>query len=620
MVNSSSSRLTDVFFSRIKKSRLIQVFLIFPKSDLRKLILVAGIQSFLTILDLVGVALIGVIGSLSVSGIQSRQASGRIYQILAFLRLENNSFQSQIAILGIASIVLFISKTLLSILLIKRTLLFMSKKSAEIASKLTGQLLSRDLEEMKSQSSQDTLFAINAGVNAISLGVVGTIVMLISDVVLFVIMSMSLFVVDISMATTSLLIFGGTSYFLYSHMRHRAHEIGRESMLKSIEVNEDVSEVINTYREAIVRNRRFWYFEKISRGKFEVARLSAESAFMPNVAKYVIESVMILTLLVVAGLQFMSGPASTAIGTTAVFLAAATRIAPAALRIQQGAIQIKNNLSYATPALSVLSKDLKDNSSIGKPNDSSEMKSIAGSIIAKDLVFSYLKESAHKTIDKVSFDIPFGSSFAIVGPSGSGKSTLIDLMLGLMSPDSGSIEIAGYEPRELIQICPGYIGYVPQNTYLVQGSIRENIALGFDVNSFKHDEFLRSIELAQLLSFVETLPEGLDTKVGENGSWISGGQRQRIGIARALITNPRILILDEATSALDGTTENDFVNAINTLRENVTVVVIAHRLSTIRNMDQIAYLEDGRIKAVGDFEYLKIEVPNFDTQAKLMGL
>jgi ABC-type multidrug transport system fused ATPase/permease subunit len=601
-------------------SQIIRIFRIFPSRDRRKILLVALIQVILTLLDLVGVALIGVIGSLSVTGIQSRSASGRIYEILVFFNIEKLPFQTQVAILGSISIALFVSKTLLSIFLIKRTLHFMARKSAEISARLTGKLLSQDLQEIKMKSSQDLLFAINAGVNAISLGIVGTLVMLTSDIVLFVVMSLSLFVVSFSMAITSLLIFGGVSTLLYIRMRHRAQQIGQDSMLKSIRINELVAEVINTYREAIVRNRREWYQSKINFGKFEVAKLNAELSFLPNVSKYVIESVMILSLLIVASIQFLTGTASTAIGVTAVFLAATSRIAPAALRIQQGAIQVKNNLSYAAPALEVLALD-QDLPTAEKKIETHQIElTNTGDISVNHVSFAYSNNKKSKTISDVSFEIPFGSSFALVGPSGSGKSTLIDLILGLMAPDSGKIEIGGQSPINVIESRPGYIGYVPQNTFLIEGSIKENIALGFDTDKFQEAEFSKAIKVAQLEDYVNGLPDGLETKVGENGARISGGQRQRIGIARAIITDPKILVLDEATSSLDSTTEHELVQAIEDLKKQVTVIVIAHRLSTIKKMDQIAYLERGKIKAIGSFNQVKRKVPNFGVQAKLMGL
>ena len=167
---------------------------------------------------------------------------------------------------------------------------------------------------------------------------------------------------------------------------------------------------------------------------------------------------------------------------------------------------------------------------------------------------------------------------------------------------------------------PRAFGYVPQDTFISNGSIRENVALGFDPSSFSDTEIWNVLRIAQLEDVVQSLPESLNTYIGDRGTRLSGGQRQRIGIARALLTKPKILFLDEATSSLDAETEDALTKAINNLKGEVTFVVIAHRLSTIKNADKILYLSDGEIIERGTFEELKEKVPSFATQAQLMGL
>ena len=187
-------------------------------------------------------------------------------------------------------------------------------------------------------------------------------------------------------------------------------------------------------------------------------------------------------------------------------------------------------------------------------------------------------------------------------------------------PEMGKVFISGIPPTSAIKKWPGAIAYVPQDVLIVNGTIRSNIALGFELGSVPEKEILRSLKVSQLEEFVSKLPKGIDTEVGERGAKLSGGQRQRLGIARALFTNPKLLILDEATSSLDGKTEASLSHAINALKGSVTVVLIAHRLSTVREADNIIYLESGRVRAIGTFEELRSSVPNFEIQARLMGL
>jgi ABC-type bacteriocin/lantibiotic exporter with double-glycine peptidase domain len=196
----------------------------------------------------------------------------------------------------------------------------------------------------------------------------------------------------------------------------------------------------------------------------------------------------------------------------------------------------------------------------------------------------------------------------------------VDVLLGIIKPDSGTATISGAEAQESINLWPGALAYVPQNVVMLNGSIRENVCMGFEPNLNQDAKIDWALEIADLTNFVESLPNGLDSNIGDRGSSISGGQRQRLGIARALFTAPKLLVLDEATSALDGETELNISNAIQALKGEVTVVLIAHRLSTVREADIVLYLECGQVRGAGSFEQVREQVPDFDRQAQLMGL
>jgi ABC-type multidrug transport system fused ATPase/permease subunit len=209
---------------------------------------------------------------------------------------------------------------------------------------------------------------------------------------------------------------------------------------------------------------------------------------------------------------------------------------------------------------------------------------------------------------------------AIVGSSGAGKTSLVDVLLGAILPNEGSVTISGEAPADAIKQWPGAIAYVPQNVMVLEGTIRENIALGFPVSEATDELVMSAIVVAQLDQYVRSLPNGLDTYIEEKGTNLSGGQRQRIGIARAMFTKPKLLVLDEATSSLDGQTEAYISDAIQTLKGDVTVITIAHRLSTVKDADAVIYLDKGVIASVGNFDEVRRAVPNFDDQARLMGL
>jgi ABC-type multidrug transport system fused ATPase/permease subunit len=240
----------------------------------------------------------------------------------------------------------------------------------------------------------------------------------------------------------------------------------------------------------------------------------------------------------------------------------------------------------------------------------------SGEISVEDVTLTYPGKEMPAVSD-ISFKVNPGKVVAFVGPSGAGKTTVIDLILGVLEPDKGRIQIQKHSPLESIQSWPGAIGYVPQDVMISNGTIRENVTLGYPSEDVVDEAVWEALEIAQLSKFVRALPQGLNTHVGDRGAQISGGQRQRLGIARAMFTKPKLLVLDEATSALDGVTEASITEAVHNLKGGVTIVMIAHRLSTVREADLIFYMREGKIEKSGTFEEIREALPEFAKQAKL---
>jgi ATP-binding cassette subfamily C protein len=232
----------------------------------------------------------------------------------------------------------------------------------------------------------------------------------------------------------------------------------------------------------------------------------------------------------------------------------------------------------------------------------------------KNVSFMY-EGAASLAIEDINLRIPKRASVAFVGSTGAGKTTLVDLLLGLLHPLSGTIKVDGASIHSNL---PGWllnVGYIPQEIYLIDDTIANNVAFGLNEHQIDQEKLMAAIRSACLEQWIEELPNGLQTKVGNNGVRLSGGQKQRIGIARALYHKPQILIMDEATSALDNTTEKNIMQAIEHLRNDYTILMIAHRLSTIKDCDQIYFMSNGQIISSGSYEELLSSEKDFKNMA-----
>ena len=571
-------------------------------------------------MDLVAVGIVGVLGALTIRGINSQEPGDRVSAILDFLQLSNFSFQHTVAILGLLAGFLLISRTLASIFLTRRTLFFLARRGAYISSLLVSKLLTQSILVIQQRTSQMTVYSLTAGVEAIVLTILGTLVIMVSDITILLVMAIGLFAVDPRTAVGAIIMFGLVGYVSYQLMHKRARALGELNSRMQVESHEKIIEVLTSYRELTVANRKGYYANSISDIRRNVSSTNAEMVFIPNISKYVFESAVVLGAIVVSGIQFLLNDASRAVGTLSIFLAAGMRIAPAALRLQQGAIAIKTSIGTAKPTLQLIDQ-LKDIKPLEISKNSLDLmhKGFIPRVEIRNSTLTY-PENGEPSVREISLVVAEGSTLAFVGPSGAGKTTIIDILLGVLEPQTGEVLISGEKPADASRIWPGAIAYVPQDIAIASGTIRENVALGYPREIASDDLVMNALKVAGLDSFVNSLKDGIDTVVGERGTKISGGQRQRLGIARAMFTRPALLVLDEATSALDGETELRVSDAIRNLRGSTTVVLIAHRLSTVRDADKVVYMADGRVIASGTFDEVRTQVPDFDRQAVLMGL
>lgn len=602
------------------KSIVIRSLRVFSRRERTKLLIITGIQISLSFLDLLGVALIGVLGALSVNGVQSKQPGDRVFRVLEFLQIEDFQFQTQAAILGIAAASVLVLKTCLSIIFTKKSLHFLSQRSASITGILFSKFLNQNLIEVQKKSAQENLYSMTVGVQSITVGLIGSLISMVADFSMLLLLIIGLAQVDLLIAFSTVGLFATIGLVLYFLMQKKATSLGQDSSDLTIESNQQILEALDSFREIFTRNRLEYYTRRVTATRKNLASVNADMTFMPNVSKYVIETAIVIGALVIGGLQFSTQDATNAVASLSVFLAAGSRIAPGVLRIQQGFIQVRSSLGIATPTL-LLIESLKPISLLPLTLDQLDTSHAGfdGSLVIQDVSLTYPGNQT-PALSHITIEVLNGSTIALVGPSGAGKTTLADVILGLIDPSEGNVTLSGLKPKAAIAKWPGAISYVPQNVTIMNDSILENLLVGYSESSISPQDIQSALEIAQLHEFVKESVAGIHSKVGDKGLKISGGQRQRIGIARALVTKPKMLMLDEATSALDGQTEAAIAEAIGMMKGKTTLIIVAHRLSTVKSADKIIYLDRGRLVASGTFEELRSQVPDFDLQANLMGL
>jgi ATP-binding cassette subfamily C protein len=378
-----------------------------------------------------------------------------------------------------------------------------------------------------------------------------------------------------------------------------------------------VTDMFIALKEVTLRNKTGEVSDVVHRNRLHTTRSRANLSFLGAVPKFVVESALVGGFLLIGGLAFLMGGPGEAFSAIALFGVAGFRMIPSLITFQG----IVSSATATLPQVDMIIDDIEltrgyveRTEQLGQDPLPADPKVLS----LRDVDFRYEPDAA-PALRGVNLEIPFGSSVALVGHSGAGKSTLVDMLLGLLEPTEGTLDIDGKPLSDVLAAWRERVGYVPQEVILFDGTIAQNVALTWESN-FDEDRVREALRRAQLLDVIEARPGGIHAGIGERGLALSGGQRQRMGIARALYSDPLVLVLDEATSALDTETESRVTRAIAELKGNVTLISVAHRLSTIRDSDQICFMADGEIVQSGRFDDLVRGVPDFAVQAKLAGL
>ena len=423
------------------------------------------------------------------------------------------------------------------------------------------------------------------------------LISLVSEVIVFALLCGVLLVTDWKLVMFMLVVFGLISILMLKIIKPRMSSLGAKNQAIQSRIAKWRIQAIYGIKDVKVLHREAFFADNYENSGKVGASYSKRHAVMNNIPRLLIETVFMASILGYIMIYISTGHEATSlVPMLTAFGVAAIRMMPSVNRINT----YMTDISYFRPCLDYVYENMnineisKRNNQTLKPADTSKSMKLRHSIELKNIVYAY--PNTDKLIfDKADMTVPYGKSVGIMGPSGAGKSTIVDILLGLLKVHEGSIECDGVNIFDNYPAWLSQIGYIPQSIYLVDEPIRNNIAFGIADEEIDDERIWKVLEEAQLKDFIKTLPEGLDTTIGDRGVRLSGGQRQRLGIARALYHDPEILVFDEATSALDNETEAAVMEAINSFQGRKTMVIIAHRLNTIEKCDIIYKVDEGKI-------------------------
>ena len=390
-------------------------------------------------------------------------------------------------------------------------------------------------------------------------------------------------------------------YVLIKAFRRKIAEQGQVQNKYSGEMSRWVNQGLGAIKETKVLRKEAYFSNEYEEAYKRYGEANRVFNFLNQLPRLFIEAIVVVALLFLIVFKLVQGYAPMEIVPLLGVLAlAAFRMMPCANRI----VNLSNGIRFQMPLFNELYNEfceIRDRLESGKSqellSEDVEKLPFAKELRVEHLAFQY-PEGQHEVLQDVSFTVPKGSFVGVVGPSGAGKTTFVDILLGLLTPTGGKITVDGEDIQTKIRGWQANLSYVPQSIYLIDGTIKDNVALGVAPGDFDEELLIRVLKMAELYDFVEELPHGVDTMVGERGVKLSGGQRQRIGIARALYYKPEVLVLDEATSALDNETEKSINDTILKLKGQITIIAIAHRVSTLEACDFKVKFDNGKAELI----------------------
>jgi ABC-type multidrug transport system fused ATPase/permease subunit len=548
------------------------------------------------LLELVGISVLLPIINLIADPSTAVNSSWYLKLIIDVFQLASDDYKSIEIVVICLVMAIYIFKAIYTIFLNAME----SKFTNDFTTKLSGNLFKTYLFQPYDfylySNSADLLRSatndVTAFVNSLT-----TILSLLSDVIFCIAIFIYLLVLDWLITLIVIAVIGTVSALLLLAVKKKTLAYGRESWWLNSKGIKTIQEALGGIKETKISGREPYFLNEYIQVKKDQADVTFKNNFVGSLPRVIIEAVGMISILVALLVYTLLGATNARIiSTFSLFVVAIVKLLPYVSRFN-GEI---NGIRYSTASIDSVYRDLQlvsnSDAQLASPQ-TIEKFPFEQAVTISNLVFSY-RGTEKRILDNVSGVIKKGESTAFCGQSGAGKTTTVDLILGLLQPTSGSILCDGVNIATNIQGWHRNISYVPQDIYLVDDSIRSNVAFGLDPKKVKDEDVWKALDEAQLGDFVRSLPNKLWSTIGEKGVRLSGGQRQRIGIARALYRNTQIIVFDEATSALDFATEGEILQTVNALKGSRTLIIITHRLNTIQNCDRIYEVKDGKMACI----------------------
>ena len=567
----------------------------------RRLLLSVLGSTFVSALDMLGVVALLPLMQFITGAPDDQSALGVVNRVL-----DHPSDSALVAVLAGMVAGAFVMKDVVAIFFRRWQLRFMAVQEVEVSRRLLSGYLVGPYAWHLVKNTADKLWTVDY---AVAIGYTGGFTAALgalTEIITITLVFASLLFISPVVALAALVYFGAAGIVVQRWIRPRVLAASAAAAEASLRASKISLQSMGAAKEVKLRRAHELFVGDFVTARTSGARARASSTLLGELPKYLLEIVFVLGIGLLALTVVTANGTDGALVVLGVFVAAGSRILPSSVRL----LGTLAGVRFARKPLTHLVTEYANQQEAQRLELAEVTTDLVpeGDIVVSDVTFAFFDAPDTLVLQGVDCRIDAGQTVAVVGTSGAGKSTLVDLLLGLHRPRSGRITAGGVDTFANLPAWQAQLAVVPQDVYLLDETLRANIAFDEDVDV---DRLADTLQRAQLADLVASLPDGLDTMVGDRGVRLSGGQRQRIGIARALYRQPRVLFLDEATSALDNETERRLSETIAALHGTMTIVIVAHRLSTVRDCDQLLFMNAGRVVSRGTFDEVARENAEF---------